>query len=475
MFDTFTPLARRTLLATFIASSLVASVRAENALTDTSSSTTSDDRDATPAHAPPASTDADVSEESWNAHAQTTYVWQHHYSFHAPYSGPQSLSSHPENSYTWTGTVFLGGRPWKGGELYFNPEFIVGTPFSHLYGLASISNGEIQKNGGPRPRGYKARWFLRQVFNLGGDSVHVEGAANQLASNYDSHRLVFTAGKVTLTDIFEKNTYANDPRSQFLNWSMITYGAWDYAADARAYTIGYFGELYWDQWVVRLGHAMEPTVANGDYLNHHLDRYHGDEIEVEHDHQIGGLPGLLRVLAFRNRAWAGNYMDAISAAEGTGLPPDVTSVRKDAVKVGYGISFEQRLSDDIGMFARVSSANDRIEEYAFTEIDNDFSAGISMQGSRWGRADDVLGVAFSSAGLNRQHRAYLAAGGLGGFLGDGQLTHYGRENVLEAYYNYRVAKGISIGPDLQLIENPGYNADRHGPVTIVGARLHLEI
>ncbi|GFZ96547.1 carbohydrate porin [Dyella caseinilytica] len=418
---------------------------------------------------------SDTSEERWNIHAQTTYVYQHKDGFSAPYTGPQSLLPTPEYSYTWTFTTYIGARFWKGGELYLDPEAVVGKPFSHLFGLASIPNGEIQKNGGTKPRGYWARWFLRQTFNLGGDTTHVDDGPNQLASNYDSHRLVFTVGKITLTDLFEKNTYANDPRTQFLNWSMITYGAWDYAADARAYTVGGAAEFYWDNWAVRIGRFMEPKVANFTTLNEDIARYHGDELEVEHDHKLGDLPGLLRVLVFRNRTWAGNYMDAIAAAEGTGNPPDVTAVRKDAAKVGYGISFEQRLSSDIGLFLRASSANDRIEEYAFTEIDNALSGGLSVNGNRWNRPDDVFGIAFSTAGLNRQHREYLAAGGLGGFLGDGQLPHYAREDVMETYYNYHVMKGVELSPDLQLIRNPGYNADRRGPVMIYGARLHLEI
>jgi high affinity Mn2+ porin len=417
----------------------------------------------------------DTTEERWNIHAQTTYVYQHKDGFSAPYTGPQSLSTKPEYSYTWTFTTYIGARFWKGGELYLDPEAVVGKPLSNLYGLASIQNGEIQKNGGTRPRGYWARWFLRQTFNLGGESTHVDDGPNQLASNYDSHRFVITLGKVTLTDLFEKNTYANDPRTQFLNWALITHGAWDYAADARAYTIGGAGEFYWDNWAVRVGRFMEPKVANGTTLNENIGRYHGDELEVEHDHKIHDLPGLLRVLVFRNRAWAGNYLDAIAAAAGTGNPPDVTSVRKDASKVGYGISFEQRLSSNVGFFLRGSSANDRVEEYAFTEIDNAVSGGISVNGNPWSRPDDVIGIALSSAGLNRQHRDYLAAGGLGGFLGDGQLPHYAREDVLESYYNYQWIKGVQLSPDFQVILNPGYNADRRGPVMIFGARVHIEI
>jgi high affinity Mn2+ porin len=77
--------------------------------------------------------------------------------------------------------------------------------------------------------------------------------------------------------------------------------------------------------------------------------------------------------------------------------------------------------------------------------------------------------------LNRDHRDYLAAGGLGGFLGDGQLTRYARENVVEAYYSLQTAKGLNFSLDFQQITNPGYNAERRGPVRIFGGRLHVEL
>ncbi|WP_266170521.1 carbohydrate porin [Dyella subtropica] len=433
-----------------------------------------DDRATLPRMSPsPESTD--TSEDRWSAHAQTTYVWQHKNGFSAPYAGPQSLTPAAERSYTMTFTAYLGARFWKGGELYVNPEAVEGLPLSHLFGLASINNGEIQKNGGVKPRGYYARAFLRQTFNLGGDAFHVDAGPNQLASNYQRERLVVTVGKITQTDIFEKSTYANDPRTQFLNWSMITHGAWDYAADARAYTIGGAAELYWDDWAVRVGRFMEPKIANGPKLNYNIGRYHGDQFELEHDHKIGDLPGLVRVMVFRNRAFAGNYRDAINAALVTGGAPDVTSVRKDASKTGYGLSLEQSVADDVGVFFRASKADDKVEEYAFTEIDDVFSGGVFIKGTRWGRPNDTLGIAFSSAGLNRDHRDYLAAGGVGGFLGDGQLTHYGRERAYEIYYNFQIIKGVQISPDFQQIDNPGYNADRKGPVRIFGARVHLEI
>ena len=424
-------------------------------------------------------TDADAREDSWNLHAQSTFVTQRKNSFYAPYSqttpAGQSLSTQRERSYSLTETLYLGARLWKGAEFYANPEAVQGLALSSLYGLAGVQNGELQKNGGVVQRGYWARAFLRQTVNLGGQQFHVDDAANQMASNYNKRRMVFTLGKIVQSDLFERSSYANDPRSQFLNWSLITHGAWDFAGDARSYSIGAAGELYWDDWAFRIGRYMEPKEANGKYLDYNIARHHGDVVEFEHNHNVGELPGSVRLLAFRNYAFAGKYRDAIDAVAATpGVPPDIITVRKDSAKIGFGVSFEQKLTKEIGAFVRGSYVTNSIEEFAFAEIDNSISAGVVSKGARWGRPDDAVGLAFVKNGLNRDHRDYLALGGLGGFIGDGKLT-YRPERVVELYYNFKLFKGVNFTLDYQQITNPAYNEDRHGPVTVIGARLHLEL
>jgi high affinity Mn2+ porin len=407
------------------------------------------------------------------ARFQSTYIWLNHDSFHAAYTGPQSLAAHNESSWTLSGTAYLGLRLWKGGEFYADPEAFAAKPFSGLFGLAGIQNGELQKASGTEIRAYAARAFFRQTLDFGGGSTRVESGFNQLATTYDRRRLVFTVGKISLIDIFEHSSYANDPRTQFMNWALITYGAYDFAADARGYNIGAAAELYWDDWVLRAGRFMEPTIANGRSLHYNLFRFHGDQLELEHDHQLGDRPGIVRLLVFRNVANAGRYRDAIDLALSSGTTPDVTAVRHPSAKMGYGLSVEQTISPALALWARGMYADDQVEEYAFTEIDNSLSAGLSLKGAPWRRPSDVIGVAYSSDGLNRDHQNYFALGGLGGFLGDGRLT-YAREQIAEAYYSALAYRNVHLTIDYQRVANPGYNRDRHGPVNIIGGRFHVE-
>jgi high affinity Mn2+ porin len=100
------------------------------------------------------------------------------------------------------------------------------------------------------------------------------------------------------------------------------------------------------------------------------------------------------------------------------------------------------------------------------------SFGTSIKGTRWGRADDRVGLAAAFNALSKDHRDYLAVGGLGILIGDGQIN-YQPEQVLEAYYALNVGKGATLTFDYQNLVNPGDNADR-GPVHIFSGRFHAE-
>jgi high affinity Mn2+ porin len=413
-----------------------------------------------------------VADESWNAHFQATYIRQVKPPFSAPYTGAFSLRPGRETSYSLSATAALGWRPWQGGELYVDPELVQGIPLSDLHGLGGMTNGEQQKTSGPNPTLYRARLFLRQTWNLGGEKEAVESGMNQLAGTVDKRRIVVTAGNFAVTDLFDNSAFAHDARSQFMNWALLAHGAYDFAADARGYSWGAAAEYFYDDWAFRGGRFMQPAESNGLTLDKRVLTHYGDQVEVEHAHTLRGQPGKLRLLAFRNKAKMGRFRDALADAANNGGVPDVALVRKERIKTGYGISAEQNLTPDIGIFARASRNDGQSETFSFTEIERSIAAGAVVKGSRWDRANDALGVALVRNGLSKAHRDYLAAGGHGAFIGDGRLK-YRPENILEAYYSANVANNVWITLDVQHIVHPAYNADR-GPVTVGSIRLHAQ-
>ncbi len=408
----------------------------------------------------------------WSAAFQATYVVQRKTAFDAAYTGPNSLVPSAETGYTLSSTLFLGLRPWPGAELFLDPEAIQSADLSHLSGLGGLSNGEDQKGGGPLPRVYLARAFLRQTIALGGELSAVEPGANQVGGLVSSRRLVLTAGNFSWADVFDANALSHDPRTQFLNWAFMSYGASDYAADVRGYTWGIALEYHHDDWVVRGGRFAQPRDSNGLAIDFRLLAHHGDTLEVEHGHMLWGRPGTVRLAGFRNVARMGGFRDALRYAAASGGVPDVAAVRREQSKCGFGASLEQEVLPDVGLFLRYSHNDGRTETYAFAEIERSLTAGASVTGRRWNREGDAFGVAWAVNGLSPAHRDYLRAGGLGFLIGDGRLT-YRPEQILEAYYSFNASRGFWVTVDAQRVANPAYNADR-GPVNIVGARFHVE-
>lgn len=411
-------------------------------------------------------------QETWNAHFQSTYIRQVQPAFHSPYDGPHSLRADPAASYSLTATAALGVRLGDDTEAYLDPEAVQGVPLSGLGGLAAFPNGELAKTSGANLELYRARLFVRHTFELGGEAVAVDAGANQLKSTYRSRRLVVTAGNVSVLDLFDASAYAHDPRTQFMNWASMTYGAYDYPADARGYTNGVALDYDDGPWTLRAGRFAEPRLPNGLPLDNDLLRHYGDQVELVHTHALGGRAGALRVLAFRSRTRLSTYEDALTAAP-AGEAPRLDAVRTgDHVKEGLGVDAEQQVASDLGVFVRAMKADGRSETFAFTESDASVAGGLSLKGDRWTRDHDTVGLALGVDAISRAHREVLERGGLTAFLGDGRLR-YGHERLAELYYSADLGAGFALTADVQRVANPGYNRDR-GPVAFYALRLHWE-
>ena len=415
--------------------------------------------------------------ENLSFHGQATYINQNKPAFNAPYSGVNSLSPDREHSYSFTSTLFMGVRLAPQTELYFNPELVQGLPLSRLTGLGGLTNSELQKTAGTTPIVYRARLFVRHTWGLGGGSDFVEGDANQLASRYDKRRVTLTAGNFAVSDLFDNSAHAHDARTQFLNWSFLTHGAYDFAADSRGYSWGLALEYrHDDEWTLRAGRSLMPRESNGLRLDRKFFRHYGDQVELERRYSVNERPGALRLLAFRNVAVMGGFSDALAYASQNGTTPDVAPVRERRTKIGAGVNLEQEIADGIGVFGRLARNDGKSETYAFAEIDQSVSFGTTIEGGRWGRSKDALGMAVAQNGISRSHRDFLAAGGSGFFVGDGRLN-YKPEAIAEVYYRLalpnvkKLENAVTLG--FQHIRNPAYNADR-GPVRVVSLRLHTE-
>jgi high affinity Mn2+ porin len=408
----------------------------------------------------------------WNVHAQTTFLPQAYPSFRSPYAGVNSLPGNSQLQATWTTTAFLGFRLWDGGEFYFDPELAQGFGLNGTLGIAGFPNGEAQKAGAAYPRIRPQRYYFKQTLGLGGEQEDVTDGPNQLAGKRDIDRVTLVVGRFAVGDFFDNNTYAHDPRADFMNWAMWGSAAYDFPADLPGYTNGAMVELNRKDWAIRGALLQVPSQPNSDLLTF---KGEGTVVEFEERHSIFDQPGKLRLGAFANQGVTGNYNQAL-AIEATNPALDINdvmaSIRHVNPKYGFYANLEQQVVSDVGVFARASWNNGQSEILSFTDIDRSLSGGVSIKGSRWGRENDTIGIGGAINGLSAAHRDFLAAGGTGLLIGDGQLN-YRPEQIVEAYYAYQVGKGVTLTADYQFIANPAYNADR-GPVSIFSGRLHGE-
>ncbi len=176
----------------------------------------------------------------------------------------------------------------------------------------------------------------------------------------DARRLVFTVGNISTADIFGTSDITGDGRTQFMNWSSLTHGHFDYAADSRGFTSGAAVEWFWDDWTLRAGRFLQPKESNGLKLDYRIFKRYGDQFEVERRHLLGGQPGVVKAFAFRNVAHMASFKDALAAALPAAVPT-LDVARRPQSKIGWGISFEQSLSSDVRVLARGGSHDGKTE------------------------------------------------------------------------------------------------------------------
>ncbi|MCL8483387.1 MULTISPECIES: carbohydrate porin [Bradyrhizobium] len=408
--------------------------------------------------------------DQFSINGQTTYLQQYAPPFRSPYTGTNSLIPN-QTRQTWDVTLYAGFRPWAGGEFWVNPEIDQGFGLSSTLGVAGFPSGEAYKVGSAAPYARIPRAFFRQTFDLGGETRKVDADVNQFAGTQSADRVVLTVGKFAVTDVFDTNKYAHDPRKDFMNWSIVDTGTFDYAADAWGFTYGAAVEWYKGDWTFRGGLFDLSTVPNSTELDPTFSQFQWIG-EIEHRHEIWGKPGKVAVTGFLTRGRMGRFDDAVALSLATGAAADTALVRRYQSRAGISVNLEQEITKDLGVFARAGVADGSKESYEFTDIDSTVAAGLSLAGSAWNRPNDTFGFAGVVNGASQARRTYLDAGGLGILVGDGRLPNAGPEKIIETYYSFPLWSWRAT-LDYQLVVNPGYNRDR-GPASIFGARVRSQ-
>jgi high affinity Mn2+ porin len=414
-----------------------------------------------------------------NFHGQATFVWQGYPAFHSAFSGPNSLLAGGQGRQTTDASLFAGVRLWKGGEFWINPEIDQGFGLNDTHGAAGFPSGESYKLGSTYPYARLQRAFVRQTIDLGGETQKVDADYTTFAASQTANRLVLTVGRFAIVDIFDTNKYANNPKTDFLNWTLINNGTFDYAGDGWGYTYGAAAEWYQGRFTVRGGiFDLSATPAggispNGGVLDPTFNQFQVLG-EIEERHELWGQPGKIKIMGFVSHGKAALFSDAIALAQATGTAADTALVRNNFTnRTGVTLNLEQQITETLGVFARAGWADGNIEPWDFTDVDRTVSGGVSINGKDWGRPDDTIGIAGVVNEIAGVHRNYFNAGGLGILIGDGQLPNPGVEGIFEAYYSYALTASTKVSVDYQFIGNPAYNTDR-GPANVFAGRIHSQ-
>jgi high affinity Mn2+ porin len=413
----------------------------------------------------------------WSIHGQSTIIGQGNPPFPAAYTGAQSLYPGYQVRDTFSVDGYLGYKAFEGTEFYFNPEPFQGFGLSITHGLAGFPNNEAQKGGFDYPHYNTARLFLRQIFGLGGEQEDIPDGPLQVREKADISRVTFTFGKISIGDIFDNNSYAHDGRSSFMNWALVDAGAFDYAADQKGYTWGAAAELNQKDWALRTGYFLLPDVPNGNDFDTRLFQRGQYILEFEDRYTLLGTQGKFRLTGWDSQCYCGNFAATLANPylSNPALDPnapDIAATRQTRSEFGFIANLEQTVTDDLGLFARLSWQSGQTEIMSWTDIDESASVGGVWKGTSWGRPNDRIGLAGIVNGLSNNYQAFLQAGGLGINLGDGALS-FRPEEIIETYYSVGLTNWATMTFDYQFVANPGDNYVR-GPVSIAAVRLHVQ-
>ena len=316
--------------------------------------------------------------QPWNLHIQSTVGAQSHPSFPAEYTGLNSLKPGAEVKDTVSVDLMGGVRLWRGGEFFADVLVWQGYGLSSTLGVAGFPNGEAYRVGKTYPDAYLCRAFVREMIGFGGEKEAADDAPFELGGPKDVRRLTFTVGHFNATDIFDTNAYANNSRSQFMNWTLITNGAWDYPADSLGFTNGAAVELNTRAWAGRLGIFQVSEVANGIRMDWNLAHAWSTVAEVEKRYSPKGHAGAIRLLVYDTRAHMGSYQETLNNPS---LGENIVLTKAYRYKYGFGINLEQEIRKNLGAFARLGWSDGKNQTWEFTDVDRTATVGLSLKGT----------------------------------------------------------------------------------------------
>jgi len=230
---------------------------------------------------------------------------------------------------------------------------------------------------------------------------------------------------------FDANEYANNERSQFLSGGFVNNLALEFPDNGLGGMVRISANDFLD---ISAGVAD----AAGEWSNVFDDLF--SILEINFKPKMAGHQGNYRLYGWFNGS---DHEDL----------KDPTKTRED--NYGFGLSFDQELTDLIGIFARYGWQRSSV-----SQVEHAWSTGFQSSGKFYGRENDTFGLAYGMAIIGEDWKD--ANSGI----------NSGNEHHMELYYNFKVSDHLNISPDIQWVKNPNGDSE-NDDIWVFGIRAQL--
>lgn len=240
-----------------------------------------------------------------------------------------------------------------------------------------------------------------------------------------------TIGKIDATGYVDTNEYANDECTQFLGRIFRNSPTIEFADNAAGMRFAIESVDFADIELV----AMD---ADSDWEDMFDSMFVATQFNLKP--QLFGKGGNYRIIGWFNDR---DHTKWLEQAEIT------------KANYGFGISFDQELTDVVGVFLRYGWQNPKVFlNGESSSLEHAWSTGIQLSGSLWNREEDILGIAIGQAIPSDEYEKSNTS------LNANSESHF------EIYYNYKVNDHLTLSPDVQVILNPYGDDAANGDDTI---------
>lgn len=239
-------------------------------------------------------------------------------------------------------------------------------------------------------------------------------------------------GKLDPTYLIDNNDYANDEASQFLGRIFRNNPVVAFADNGAGLRLALSPNDLVD---------IESIVMDGD----------GDWEDLFEDSFFAGQINIKPNLFDRS----GNYRFYGWGSDREHTKWDDVTRTKER-NYGFGLSFDQEVNNNMGIFARYGWQNPEVylngEDFS---LEQSYSVGMQVAGSSWNREDDFFGLAFGGVIPSDDYKK------------SNSTLKADTEHHLEAYYSYKVNDHLTVSPDIQVIWDPYGGDATNGDKTII--------